>query len=132
MKNISKITRKCYASGWITASPFLNYKHTMKRVDRVFLTTDKLQSIVDKSFAADRLTQVRDIFIFCCSTGLAFVDIQKLRYNTLSKGLTVQNGYTSTGRKPRYKCTGVPVNSHYLSSSITKIDLQAWGLPEAT
>lgn len=87
MKNFGKIIRKCEASGWITASPFLNYKHTMKRVDRVFLTTDELQSIIDKTFATDRLTQVRDIFVFCCFTGLAFVDVKKLQHNRVVKGV---------------------------------------------
>src|SRR6202012_1312127 len=81
MKNFGKIIRKSEASGWITVSPFLNYKHTMKRVDRVFLTTDELQAIVDKHFFVERLTQVRDIFVFCCFTGLAFVDVQKLQTN---------------------------------------------------
>jgi len=87
MKNFGKIIRKCEASGWITISPFLNYKHTMKRVERIFLTTDELQLIIDKSFSTDRLTQVRDIFLFCCFTGLAFIDVQKLQTNKVVKGV---------------------------------------------
>lgn len=27
----------------------------------------------------ERLSQVRDIFVFCCYTGLAYADVQKLR-----------------------------------------------------
>jgi hypothetical protein len=30
-------------------------------------------------FSAERLAAVRDIFVFCCYTGLAYADVQKLR-----------------------------------------------------
>tara|TARA_R110000765_G_scaffold35028_1_gene78750 strand:- start:780 stop:1322 length:543 start_codon:yes stop_codon:yes gene_type:complete len=32
----------------------------------------------EKEFEMDRLSQVRDIFIFSCFTGLAYIDVQKL------------------------------------------------------
>lgn len=35
--------------------------------------------LANKEMATDRLTQVRDIFIFCCFTGLAYADVKKLR-----------------------------------------------------
>jgi integrase len=34
----------------------------------------------------DRLSQVRDIFLFCCYTGLAYVDIQKLTPDEIVTG----------------------------------------------
>lgn len=35
--------------------------------------------MADKQLATERLTQVRDIFLFCCFTGLAYVDVKNLR-----------------------------------------------------
>lgn len=87
MKNFGKIIRKCEDNGWLASNPFRNYKQRMKRVDRVFLTTDELQAIADKEFVTERLSQVRDIFIFCCFTGLAFIDVQKLQSNKIVKGV---------------------------------------------
>jgi site-specific recombinase XerD len=87
IKNLGKIIRLCVANGWLTADPFANYKNTMKIVDRVYLTTDELQGIADKNLTTERLAQVRDIFLFCCFTGLAHSDVKKLRQWDLVKGV---------------------------------------------
>ncbi|SDF67292.1 Site-specific recombinase XerD [Mucilaginibacter pineti] len=79
IKNFGKIIRICLANRWLTYNPFLNYKNKIKTVDRVYLTTEELQEMAVKDMATDRLTQVRDIFLFCCFTGLAYADVKKLR-----------------------------------------------------
>jgi site-specific recombinase XerD len=79
IKNFGKIIRICIANRWLTYNPFLNYKNKIKTVDRVYLTTEELQEMANKNMATDRLTQVRDIFLFCCFTGLAYADVKKLR-----------------------------------------------------
>jgi site-specific recombinase XerD len=79
IKNFGKIIRICIANRWLTYNPFLNYKNKIRTVDRVYLTTEELQEIETKDMATDRLTQVRDIFLFCCFTGLAYADVKKLR-----------------------------------------------------
>ena len=58
--------------------PFINYKLTLKDVEREFITEEEIQTILDKQFASNRLEQVRDAFIFCCFTGLAYSDVKKL------------------------------------------------------
>lgn len=45
----------------------------------VFLTYDELQTVMNKEFTIPRLALVRDIFIFACFTGLAFVDVSTLK-----------------------------------------------------
>lgn len=79
IKNFGKIIRICIANRWLSYNPFLNYKGKIKKVDRTFLTSDELQVLADKQFVTDRLTQVRDIFLFSCFTGLAYADVKKLR-----------------------------------------------------
>ena len=49
-----------------------------KVVNREFLTEMEIKRMSKKAFEMDRLSQVRDIFIFSCFTGLAYVDVQKL------------------------------------------------------
>jgi integrase len=65
----------------------LNYKGKIKPVNRVFLTQKELQALADKQFKIDRLSQVRDIFLFCCFTALAYVDIKKLKTSEIAKGV---------------------------------------------
>ena len=43
--------------------------------------------MADKAFSTERLNQVRDIFLFCCFTGLAYADVNKLKRNEIVKGL---------------------------------------------
>ena len=42
--------------------------------------------IAGKEFLSERLKQVRDVFIFCCFTGLAYVDVFKLKQENIRKG----------------------------------------------
>jgi hypothetical protein len=65
-------------NGWIFMDPFVNYKIRFNRVDRGYLTDQEMQTIMDKEFVSKRLEQVRDIFIFSCFTGLAYVDVKHL------------------------------------------------------
>ncbi|WP_346659718.1 site-specific integrase [Chryseobacterium sp. GM_Chr_2] len=78
IKNFKKIMRLCMANGWLSKDPFLGYKAKLKVVERPYLTKEEIQAIYDKEFASERLSQVRDIFLFSCYTGFAYVDVKKL------------------------------------------------------
>ena len=67
-------------------NPFLNYKGKVKIVDREFLSEDELNKLEKKTFATERLAQVRDIFLFCCYIGLAYSDVKKLSQDLVRKG----------------------------------------------
>ena len=86
--NFKKIIRIAYANGWIEKDPFLHWKGKLKIVDREFLTEKELQSLVEKEFEVVRLNQVKDIFVFCCFTGLAYADVKKLSKNNIIYGPT--------------------------------------------
>ncbi|MBF8964303.1 site-specific integrase [Pontibacter sp. FD36] len=87
IKHLKKVTNICKAHNWIDKDPFLHYKGKSKQVDRVFLTEDELDVIARKVFITERLTQVRDIFLFSCFTGLAYVDVQQLKRSDVQKGV---------------------------------------------
>lgn len=87
IKNFGKIIRICLANGWLKTSPFLNYKAKIRQVDRVFLTEEELERIASKEFATERLEQVRDIFLFSCFTGLAYVDVAGLKATNIVLGI---------------------------------------------
>lgn len=66
-------------NGWLFSNPFANYKIRIKEVDRGYLTEEEIARILKKKFCCTRLEQVRDIFIFSCMTGLAYIDVLNLR-----------------------------------------------------
>ncbi|MHB1920672.1 MAG: hypothetical protein ACYCOO_00415 [Chitinophagaceae bacterium] len=46
---------------------------------REFLSEAELQDLITHDFDNGRLNQVRDIFVFSCFTGLAYVDAKRLK-----------------------------------------------------
>lgn len=70
-------------NGWIKADPFANYKIRIKKVDRGYLSQEEVEAIMAKKFSTKRLEQVRDIFIFSCFSGLAYIDVKNLRESNI-------------------------------------------------
>jgi site-specific recombinase XerD len=87
ISNFKKIIRIAYANDWIRKDPFFNWKARLKIVDREFLTEPEIQKMVDKHLHTLRLNQVKDIFIFCCFTGLAYSDVKKLSKDNIVIGI---------------------------------------------
>lgn len=87
IKNFNKIIKICLANHWINKNPFANYKSKVKEVERVYLTEDEIQSIMEKEFKTERLSLVRDIFLFSCFTGLAYIDVKNLTKSHISIGI---------------------------------------------
>ena len=79
LKNFGKIIRIAIANGYITKNPFANIRFKMEEVDRCFLEDHEIKAIMEKSITIERLAQVRDTFVFCCFTGLAFSDMKDLK-----------------------------------------------------
>lgn len=78
IKNFRKIIKLALDNEWIKTDPMRKIKLRLEEVDRPFLTELELKSIMDKIFTIPRIDQVRDIFVFCCFTGLAYVDVKSL------------------------------------------------------
>lgn len=87
IKNFHKIIKICIDNDWITKNPFSNYKAKLKEVEREYLSEDEIQSLINKEFTIDRLSLVRDIFVFSCFTGLAYVDVKNLTSNNINYGI---------------------------------------------
>jgi site-specific recombinase XerD len=108
LKNFGKIIRICISLKWMDADPMLGYKLKSKPVERPFLTEDELQRIAEKQFSSQRLLQVRDVFLFCCFTGLAYADAQKLKLSDISKGID-GNRWIFTHRKKTGTRSAIPL-----------------------
>ena len=87
IRNFRKIINICLNNDWLDKDPFSKYEGKVYEVDKEFLTEEEIQKIYSKKFMNTRLEQVRDIFIFCCFTGLAYIDVQQLRKDHLGIGI---------------------------------------------
>ena len=87
IKNYHKIINICLANGWLTKDPFANYKSKVKEVIREYLTEKEIQDLMEKELVSDHLELVRDIFIFSCFTGLAYIDVKQLSNDNIVLGI---------------------------------------------
>jgi len=108
IKNFGKIIRICLSNGWIIKNPFLNYKGRIKPVNPIHLTQQELQTLADKKFSIERLSLVRDIFLFCCFTGLAYIDVKKLKADEITTGIDGEQ-WIFTHRQKTSVRTAIPI-----------------------
>jgi len=87
ISNFRKIVNRCIRNGWLDRDPFVGFKMTKREVIPEFLTQHELETVIEKKFASARLNEIRDVFIFCCYTGLAFADIKKLKSSEIGIGI---------------------------------------------
>ena len=85
LKNLKKVIRIAFANGWIEKDPFYGIHFKMDEVNVEFLSQEELDRLMKKDFEIKRLEQVRDVFAFCCYTGLAFADVHQLSKEHLVK-----------------------------------------------
>lgn len=79
LQNLKRITCISMRNGWLLKDPFVGISLSIKEVDRPYLTMEEIQTLIDYDSNIERLKRVRDIFIFSCYTGLAYIDVKKLK-----------------------------------------------------
>ncbi len=84
---LKKIIRVAYANGWLDKDPFFNFKLRPKTIDKEFLSKNEMDKLIEADFPISRLSQVRDVFIFSCYTGLAYADVAKLKEDDIVIGM---------------------------------------------
>lgn len=87
LRNFKKIVILALKNEWILRDPFMRFKMSLNEVVKEYLTKEELEAITEKELEIDRLDQIRDVFIFCCYTGLAYADVQRLTHEDISIGL---------------------------------------------
>jgi integrase-like protein len=87
IKNLKKIVRDCVDNEWLDNDPFFRYK--VKHIDPKIphLTAEELHRLEFKEITIPRLAAVRDIFVFSCYTGFAYIDVINLTLNDLKIGI---------------------------------------------
>lgn len=108
LSNFKKIVHICMKNGWLDRDPFVGFKMTKREVERPFLVDEELTRIINHDFAMPRVRQVRDIFIFCCYTGLAYADVKKLTREEITTGIDGEK-WIWTSRQKTETTTRVPI-----------------------
>ena len=123
-----KIIRVAFANGWLDKDPFYNFKLRPQTIDKEFLSNDELVKLIQCDFSIQRLEHVRDVFIFSCYTGLAYVDVEKLIEDDIVIGMDGRRWIKviRTKTKTLSSIPILPIAEQILSkyASLTKIDIK--------
>src|SRR5690606_26146149 len=108
LERFRKMVRLGVKLGWIEKNPFELYKLKMQKVERDFLTSEELSKIEKKDFSVERIQYVKDLFVFACYTGMAYVDVMQLTPNNIVKG-SDGNRWIDTEREKTQTPVKVPI-----------------------
>lgn len=83
VKKLKLMTYTAFKNGWITSDPFAGFHINVTYRDRRFLSESELQAVMRVYVPNYKTAIVRDIFVFCCFTGLAYADVKKLTHDDI-------------------------------------------------
>ncbi len=87
MKNFKKVITMAIANEWMTFNPFNQFKCHYHWKEREVLNQEEINALRAKEFSVARLAEVRDVFIFCCYTGFAYIDVFNFEHDAVIRGL---------------------------------------------
>jgi integrase len=85
--NFKKIVLLAIDKEIITADPFKRFKAKKIKIHKKPLSSQELALLEHHTFSTPRLATVRDIFVFQCYTGLAYIDAFNLKKTDIKTGI---------------------------------------------
>ena len=73
-----------YAIGndWIVKNPFMNFTPKNEKVKIKYLTIEDVENLENLDLTKGNVYDIaRDLFLFCCYTGLSYADLQNVSFN---------------------------------------------------
>ena len=77
-----------YAVGnnYLDKDPFILYKAKRLKKEVIYLSKEELFNLEKQDFEIQRVQQIKDLFIFCCYTGLGFKEMINLKKSDITEG----------------------------------------------
>jgi site-specific recombinase XerD len=110
---LKKMLNLAISLDWIGKNPFFGYRIKIRHEARQYLDKTELSALEAKTFALPRLDYVRDLFVFCCYTGLAYIDAISLTPSNSVVG--IDNGLWIKTKRNK---TLIPVNTPLLPKAV--------------
>ena len=86
IQRIKKIIQFAISENYLKKDPFHLYKNKKYKTVIIYLTDVELKKLEKHNFSQERLQQVKDMFIFCCYTGLAYAEMSTLTTKNIEIG----------------------------------------------
>lgn len=86
IQRLRKVVKTALDEGYLDNDPFTRYRPKKVVKEVVFLSVEELKSLESHSFNQPRFDLVKNLFIFCCYTGLAYNEMSNLKRCHIVKG----------------------------------------------
>ena len=96
------------AEDYLDKDPFLLFRYKTVKKEVVFLTVEELQRLENHHFEISRINKIKDLFVFCCYTGLAYKEMALLRNDNIIKEFD-NNLWLTINRSKTQKTYKVPL-----------------------
>ena len=113
---VKMIVTRVHCDGYLHRNPFAQYHASLSVKERQFLTEEELQKLMNHSFAMMSFSQIRDMFVFGCLTGISYIDIKHLTTDHL---VNINNSWWIVASR---KKTKVPFRVKLLDSALRIIE----------
>jgi integrase len=108
IQRLRKIVKLALASGYLITDPFLLFRPKKVINQVVFLSQEELNKLEDYQFHISKHTKVRDLFVFCCYTGLAYAEMRALKSEHIKIGFD-KGQWISMYRKKTGRSINIPL-----------------------
>ena len=108
IQRIKKIIQFAISENYLQRDPFHLYKNKKYKTVIIYLTDEELKKLENHNFNQVRLKQVKDLFIFCCYTGLAYAEMSTLTAKNIEMGFD-GNEWIQMIRKKTNKKISIPI-----------------------
>lgn len=113
ISNFKKIVLIAVDKEIIASDPFKRFKSKKTKVPKKPLSGSELKLLESHKFSTARLNVVRDVFVFQCYTGLAYIDVFNLRNLDIKEGVDGEQWILKERQK-----TGSPINIPLLPKAV--------------
>ena len=115
---VRMLMHRAVENGWLVRYPFSDYNISQQRPERVFLTKEEIRLLIDVPKLTPAQTFIRDMFLFCTFTGLAYIDLKNLREENIVRSPLDGDVWIRTRRQK----TSVEVNVKLLDIPLQILD----------
>lgn len=108
LQRFKKVMMHAENEGMISRTPFALYKSVTVKKEVIYLTFEELQELETYTITQPRLNLVRNLFVFCCYTGLPYYEMSTLSAKNIERGFD-KNLWLIVDRKKTDKSYRVPL-----------------------
>ncbi len=110
---VRMLLHKAVENGWLTRYPFAGYEIHKEEIEKGFLTKEELGLLINASKMNFKRTLIRDLFLFCAFTGLAYIDLKNLREENIVSnpldGVWIHTHRQKTGVETNVRLLDIPL-----------------------